>query len=64
MLQNGNPAAIIGQLRFLDLHGLDRGYLEEYVSNVYAVTPEDVSRLARSISTIRRWSSWSPATDR
>jgi predicted Zn-dependent peptidase len=47
VLQNGNPAAIIGQLRFLDLHGLDRSYLEEYVSNVYAVTPEDVSRLAR-----------------
>jgi hypothetical protein len=32
---------------FLDLHTLDRSYLEEYVSNVYAVTPEDVSRIAR-----------------
>lgn len=47
VLQNSTPAGIIGQLRFLDLHGLDRDYLEEYVANVRAVTPEDVSRIAR-----------------
>ncbi len=46
VLQNSNPGAIIGQLRFLDLHGLDRDYLESYVSNVYAVTPDEVSRIA------------------
>lgn len=46
VLQNSNPGAIIGQLRFLDLHGLDRSYLETYVSNVHAVTPAEVSRVA------------------
>lgn len=46
VLQNSNPGAIIGQLRFLDLHGLGRDYLESYVSNVYAVTPREVSRIA------------------
>lgn len=46
VLQNSNPGAIIGQLRFLDLHGLDRDYLENYVSNVHDVTPEEVSEIA------------------
>lgn len=46
VLQNSNPGAIIGQLRFLDLHGLGRDYLESYVSNVYRVTPDEVSRIA------------------
>lgn len=46
VLQNSNPGAIIGQLRFLDLHGLGRDYLESYVSNVHAVTPGEVSRIA------------------
>ena len=47
VLQNSTPGGIIGQLRFMDLHGLDRGYLENYVRNVYAVTPADVQRVAR-----------------
>lgn len=47
VLQNSTPQGIIGQLAFLNLHGLDRGYLENYVQNVYAVTPADVQRITR-----------------
>lgn len=47
VLTNSSPSGIINVLRFLDLHGLDRSYLTDYVQNVYAVTPEEVSRIAR-----------------
>jgi predicted Zn-dependent peptidase len=47
VLTNSSPSGIINQLRFLDLHGLDRSYLTDYVQNVFAVTPEDVQRIAR-----------------
>lgn len=47
VLTNSSPSAIINVLRFLDLHGLDRSYLTGYVQNVYAVTPDEVSRIAR-----------------
>jgi len=45
VLQNSSPAGIIGQLAFLDLHGLDDSYLENYVKNVYAVSPEQVKEM-------------------
>ena len=47
VLQNSSPGGIIGQLAFLDLHGLDDAYLTNYVEKVYAVTPEDVQRIAQ-----------------
>jgi predicted Zn-dependent peptidase len=47
VLTNSSPSGIINVLRFLDLHGLDRSYLTGYVQDVYAVTPEEVSRIAR-----------------
>ncbi|MGH7572185.1 MAG: M16 family metallopeptidase [Gemmatimonadota bacterium] len=47
VLTNSSPSSIINQLRFLDLHGLDRTYLTDYVENVFAVTPEDVQRVTR-----------------
>ena len=46
VLQNSSRQGIINQLAFLNLHGLDREYLTNYVNNVYAVTPEDVQRIA------------------
>ncbi|HKY60451.1 MAG TPA: pitrilysin family protein [Gemmatimonadota bacterium] len=49
VLTNSSPSGIINVLRFLDLHGLDRGYLTDYVQNVYAVTPEEVSGIAREV---------------
>ena len=46
VLQNSSPAGIVGQLRVVNLHGLDPSYLTGYVSDVYAVTPEEVRRMA------------------
>ena len=46
VLQNSSPGGIVGQLRFVNLHGLDPSYLTGYVSKVYAVTPVEVQRVA------------------
>ncbi|CAN5254776.1 pitrilysin family protein [soil metagenome] len=48
VLQNSTTQGIIGQLRFLNLHGLGQEYLQNYVRRVYAVTSQDVQRIARS----------------
>jgi predicted Zn-dependent peptidase len=48
VLQNSTPAGIIGQLNFLDLYGLDDSYLNNYVKNIYKVTPEVVTQTARN----------------
>jgi predicted Zn-dependent peptidase len=48
VLANSSREGIINQLRFVDLHGLPDSYLQSYVSNVLAVTPEDVQRLAKT----------------
>lgn len=45
VLQNSSPSSIIGQLSFLDLHGLEDTYLTDYVKNVYAVTPDQVRQM-------------------
>ncbi len=47
VLQNSTRNGIINALSFLDLHGLPDTYLTNYVSNVFAVTPEQVSEMAR-----------------
>jgi predicted Zn-dependent peptidase len=47
VLQNSSRGGIINQLAFLDLHGLPKSYLTNYVQNVYAVTPEEVQRIAQ-----------------
>lgn len=38
---------LLGQLAFLNLHGLPDEWLTDYVKNVYAVTPEQVSAATR-----------------
>ena len=48
VLQNSTPNGIIGQLNFLDLYGLDDNYLNNYVKNIYKVTPETVSQMMRT----------------
>lgn len=48
VLQNSSPSGIISQLRFLDLHGLKRDYLENFVKRVHAVTPAEVMRIAQT----------------
>ena len=47
VLRNSTPGGIIGQLNFLDLYGLDDSYLTNRVKNIYAVTPEKVSQMAK-----------------
>jgi zinc protease len=49
VLQNSTPAGIIGQMIFLDLHGLKDTYLTEYVKNIYSVTPKDVQQTMQNI---------------
>ncbi len=46
VLQNSSRAGIIGQLHFVDQHGLPDDYLNTYVSRVYAVTPAQVQQMA------------------
>jgi predicted Zn-dependent peptidase len=47
VLQNSSRARIVNTLEFVDLHGLPDDYLKSYVRRVYAVTPQDVVRLAQ-----------------
>jgi predicted Zn-dependent peptidase len=44
--QNSSKNGIAAQLAYLRLHGLDEGYLRDYVKNVLAVSPELVSEMA------------------
>ena len=46
VLSNSSRAGILGQLAFVDLHGLPDDYLNTYVSRVYAVTPAQVQQMA------------------
>jgi zinc protease len=47
VLQNSTRQGIIGQLNFLELQGLGEQFLQAYVQRVNAVTPEQVSAVAR-----------------
>lgn len=47
-LRNASRAGVIGQLQFVDLHGLPDTYLTGYVKRVMAVTPADVQRVMRT----------------
>jgi predicted Zn-dependent peptidase len=46
VVQNGSRAGVIGQLVYVDRHGLGDQYLTSYVKRVMAVTPNDVRRVA------------------
>ena len=47
VLQNSSRAGLIGQLNFVDLHGLGDDYLRTFVQKVNAVTAADVQRMAQ-----------------
>ncbi|MEQ8425484.1 MAG: insulinase family protein, partial [Cyclobacteriaceae bacterium] len=47
VLQNSTPGGIISQLNFMDLHDLDDSFLTDRVKNIYAVTPEKISQMAK-----------------
>ncbi len=46
VLQNSSRNGIIGQLSFLNLHGLPDSYLTGFVQKVHAIAPVDVQRVA------------------
>jgi len=46
VLQNSTRGGIIGMLSYLELQELPDTYLTDYVSNVYEITPEQVSGIA------------------
>jgi predicted Zn-dependent peptidase len=46
VLQNSSRSGIIGQLEYVDLHGLPQDYLKTYVQRVHAVTPQNVQQMA------------------
>ncbi len=47
VLRNTSPFGIISQLGTLDKYGLPDSYLTNYVKNIYAVTPQQVSQITR-----------------
>jgi zinc protease len=47
VLRNSTPAGIIGQLNFLDLHGLPDSFLTNQVQEIHAVTPQQVVETAK-----------------
>jgi zinc protease len=51
VLQNSTRGGIIGQLEFVDLHGLPETYLTSYVKRVNALTPTDIQRIAKTYIT-------------
>jgi len=48
VLQNTSNQGIIGQLSFIDLHGLKDDFLKTYVQKVNAVTRQDVQRITET----------------
>lgn len=47
VIRNSSPTGVLGQLAFMDLHGLPEDYLSTWVARVHAVTPAQVSEAAR-----------------
>ena len=48
VLQNSSNQGIIGQLSFLELHGLGDDYLKSYIQKVNAVSRGDIQRITES----------------
>ena len=45
VVSNSSPQGLLGQLAFMDLHGLPDEFLTQWVRNVHAVTPAQVSEM-------------------
>jgi predicted Zn-dependent peptidase len=50
-IRNSDRGAVIGQLAYMNLHGLPDEYLTHYIDRIYAITPEQVSTAARTYLT-------------
>jgi zinc protease len=48
VLRNSSRAGIANQLQFLELHDLPDSYLTGFVARVSAVTPEEITRIAKT----------------
>jgi len=51
--ENSTPSELLGQLNFIDQNGLDDTYLTNRVKDIYAVTPEKISQMKRTHSSMR-----------
>jgi predicted Zn-dependent peptidase len=47
VIRNSSPEGVLGQLAFMDLHGLPPEFLTRWVANMYAVTPQQVTDIAQ-----------------
>ena len=47
LISNSTPEGLLAQLAFMDLHELPEEWLSTFVDRLYAVTPEQVSEVAR-----------------
>jgi predicted Zn-dependent peptidase len=47
VIRNSSRTGMINQLQFVDLHQLGEKYLQNYVHNIYAVTPAQVQEMTR-----------------
>jgi predicted Zn-dependent peptidase len=47
VLRNSSRRGLVGQLDYIDLHGLGDDYLDTYVQKIYAVTPAQVQAMAK-----------------
>jgi predicted Zn-dependent peptidase len=47
VISNSSPNGVLGQLSFMDLHGLPDDFLTHWVANIRSVTPAQVSEMAR-----------------
>jgi len=47
VIGNSSPNGVLGQLAFMDLHDLPDEFLTHWVASMYAVTPEQISDIAR-----------------
>ncbi len=46
VISNSSPNGVLGQLAFMNLHGLPDDFLTRWVANVHAVTPAQVTEMA------------------
>ncbi len=47
VIANSSPNGVLGQLAFMDLHGLPDDFLTGWIASIRAVTPAEVSQIAR-----------------
>jgi zinc protease len=56
VISNSSPNGLLGQLAFMDLHGLADDFLTRWVASIRAVKPAEVSEMARQYLRLERMS--------